>query len=166
MITSLKKLCNHPKLVYDEARQMKGKESKSKLNALEGIEQFFPDNFSRHSQYGVCPEMSGKMFAMDQLLQTVRATTDDRCVLISNYTQTLDLFAALCRERHWPFVRLDGTTAVKKRQKLVDQLTDRTRDTFIFLLSSKAGGCGLNLIGANRLVLFDPDWVCCGGVVL
>ena len=49
---------------------------------------------------------------------------------------------------------------MKKRQKLVDQLTDRSRgnDVFVFLLSSKAGGCGLNLIGANRLVLFDPDW--------
>jgi len=32
------------------------------------------------------------------------------------------------------------------------------QDEFVFLLSSKAGGCGLNLIGANRLVLFDPDW--------
>ena len=42
-------------------------------------------------------------------------------VLISNYTQTLDLFAEMCRAHHWPFVRLDGTTSVKKRQKLVDQ---------------------------------------------
>jgi len=48
--------------------------------------------------------------------------------------------------------------AVKKRQLLVDQLTSRANDVFVFLLSSKAGGCGLNLIGANRLVLFDPDW--------
>jgi hypothetical protein len=43
-------------------------------------------------------------------------------------------------------------------QKLVDQFNDKTRDEFVFLLSSKAGGCGLNLIGGNRLILFDPDW--------
>lgn len=45
---------------------------------------------------------------------------------------------------------------VNKRQKLVDQFNDPTRSEFIFLLSSKAGGCGINLIGANRLILFDP----------
>jgi DNA repair and recombination RAD54-like protein len=47
---------------------------------------------------------------------------------------------------------------VTKRQKLVDKFNDPEGGEFIFLLSSKAGGCGLNLIGANRLVLFDPDW--------
>ena len=71
-------------------------------------------------------------------------------------------------------IRLDGTISTKKRQALVDQLNDPLRDEFVFLLSSKAGGCphhisdssqpfecgrcGLNLIGANRLILFDPDW--------
>ncbi|CAN0301398.1 unnamed protein product, partial [Discosporangium mesarthrocarpum] len=57
-----------------------------------------------------------------------------------------------------PFVRLDGSTGVSKRQKLVDAFNTPGPGSFAFLLSSKAGGCGLNLIGANRLVLFDPDW--------
>ena len=49
--------------------------------------------------------------------------------------------------------------AIKKRMKVVDQFNDPTnKNEFIFMLSSKAGGCGLNLIGANRLVMFDPDW--------
>jgi DNA repair and recombination RAD54-like protein len=47
---------------------------------------------------------------------------------------------------------------INKRQKLVDRFNDPSGEEFVFLLSSKAGGCGLNLIGANRLVLFDPDW--------
>jgi DNA repair and recombination RAD54-like protein len=47
---------------------------------------------------------------------------------------------------------------ISKRQKLVDQFNNPEAEEFVFLLSSKAGGCGLNLIGANRLVLFDPDW--------
>jgi DNA repair and recombination RAD54-like protein len=46
--------------------------------------------------------------------------------------------------------------AVPKRQKIVDQFNDPESPQFVFLLSSKAGGCGINLIGANRLVLFDP----------
>jgi DNA repair and recombination RAD54-like protein len=45
---------------------------------------------------------------------------------------------------------------ISKRQKLVDQFNDPNGKEFVFLLSSKAGGCGINLIGANRLVLFDP----------
>lgn len=46
--------------------------------------------------------------------------------------------------------------SIPKRQKLVDQFNDPNGKEFIFLLSSKAGGCGINLIGANRLILFDP----------
>lgn len=98
------------------------------------------------------------MDTLDRLLCTVRMNGDDRVVLVSNFTQTLDLFVDLCKRRGWGYVRLDGTTSVKKRQKLCDELDDRTNNIFCFLLSSKAGGCGLNLVGANRLVLFDPDW--------
>jgi hypothetical protein len=47
---------------------------------------------------------------------------------------------------------------IKKRAKVVEKFNDPTSPEFIFMLSSKAGGCGLNLIGANRLVMFDPDW--------
>lgn len=56
----------------------------------------------------------------------------------------------------YPFVRLDGSTSITKRQKLVKNFNDPAQNQFVFLLSSKAGGCGLNLIGGNRLVLFDP----------
>ena len=59
----------------------------------------------------------------------------------------------------YPFVRLDGSTGITKRQKLVKNFCDPTQNQFVFLLSSKAGGCGLNLIGGNRLVLFDPGGV-------
>ena len=45
---------------------------------------------------------------------------------------------------------------IKKRQELVNKFNNPTSPEFVFLLSSKAGGCGINLIGANRLVLFDP----------
>lgn len=92
------------------------------------------------------------------MLARIRKDTNDKIVLISNYTQTLDVFEKLCRSRNYGSLRLDGTMNVNKRQKLVDKFNDPEGSEFVFLLSSKAGGCGLNLIGANRLVLFDPDW--------
>jgi len=103
-------------------------------------------------------EHSGKFGVLARLLANLRAETKDRIVIISNYTQTLDLVGQLCRDRHYPYVRLDGSTSIGKRQKLVKQFNDPTSNSFVFLLSSKAGGCGINLIGGNRLVLFDPDW--------
>jgi DNA repair and recombination RAD54-like protein len=65
LITSLKKLCNHPKLVYDEARQGK---KKANASLLEGVEDFFPPNFHRQAVSGFCPDMSGKMEVLDRLL--------------------------------------------------------------------------------------------------
>ncbi|GAB2217617.1 hypothetical protein Drorol1_Dr00000817 [Drosera rotundifolia] len=158
-ITALKKLCNHPKLIYDTVRN-----TSSKSSGFDDCVRFFPhEMFSSRSGAwvggdGLWVELSGKMQVLARLLAHLRQKTDDRIVLVSNYTQTLDLFAQLCRERRYPFLRLDGSTSISKRQKLVNSFNDPSKDEFAFLLSSKAGGCGLNLIGGNRLILFDPDW--------
>ncbi|KAJ9197879.1 hypothetical protein DTO164E3_5435 [Paecilomyces variotii] len=145
----LKKLCNHPDLL-DLSKD------------LPGCEQFFPDDYvppeGRGRDRDIKSWYSGKMMVLDRMLARIRQDTNDKIVLISNYTQTLDLFEKLCRARTYGCLRLDGTMNVKKRQKLVDKFNDPDGEEFVFLLSSKAGGCGLNLIGANRLVLFDPDW--------
>jgi DNA repair and recombination protein RAD54B len=59
----------------------------------------------------------------------------------------------------YTFLRLDGSTPASKRQDLVDRFNrSPPSNAFVFLLSAKAGGVGLNLIGASRLVLFDLDW--------
>ena len=86
----------------------------------------------------------------------MRKETNDKIVLISNFTSTLDVLAKLCHARGYGNLRLDGTMSTQKRQKLVDKFNDPDGQEFVFLLSSKAGGCGINLIGANRLILFDP----------
>ncbi|XP_055834255.1 protein CHROMATIN REMODELING 25 isoform X2 [Solanum dulcamara] len=158
-ITALKKLCNHPKLIYDTIRS-----GSPGTSGFEDCIRFFPPEMfsgrcgSWTGGAGLWVELSGKMHVLARLLAQLRQKTDDRIVLVSNYTQTLDLFSQLCRERRYPFLRLDGTTSISKRQKLVNHFNDPAKDEFAFLLSSKAGGCGLNLIGGNRLVLFDPDW--------
>jgi hypothetical protein len=107
----------------------------------------------------VRPEWSGKMFVLCRLMTEMRRPhVRDKIVIVSNYTQTLDLIGRMCRENNWGFCRLDGSIGMKKRQKMVDDFNDPNSHLIAFLLSSKAGGCGLNLIGGNRLVLFDPDW--------
>ncbi|XP_063229538.1 DNA repair and recombination protein RAD54-like isoform X2 [Bacillus rossius redtenbacheri] len=146
-ITSLKKLCNHPDLVYDKIE--------SRSEGFEKARELLPDKYDVKK---VVPELSGKLMVLDCLLAVVRTTTTDKVVLVSNYTQTLDLFERLCRARNYPYVRLDGTMTIKKRAKVVERFNDPSSPDYIFMLSSKAGGCGLNLIGANRLVMFDPDW--------
>lgn len=104
------------------------------------------------------PELGGKLMLLDIMLAAIKTNSDDKIVLVSNYTQTLDLFERLCRKRGYVYVRLDGSMSIKKRSKVVDEFNKVDSASFIFMLSSKAGGCGLNLIGANRLVMFDPDW--------
>jgi DNA repair and recombination RAD54-like protein len=145
----LKKLCNHPDLL-------------NLADDLPGCESFWPDDYvpkdGRGRDRDIRPWYSGKMQVLDRMLARIRQDTNDKIVLISNYTQTLDMFDKLCRSRGYGSLRLDGTMNVTKRQKLVDKFNDPEGQEFVFLLSSKAGGCGLNLIGANRLVLFDPDW--------
>ncbi|NXD00890.1 RAD54 protein, partial [Certhia familiaris] len=146
-ITSLKKLCNHPALIYDKCVE----EEEGFMGAL-GL---FPSGYSTKS---VEPQLSGKMLVLDYILAITKSTSNDKVVLVSNYTQTLDLFEKLCRNRRYLYVRLDGTMSIKKRAKIVERFNSPSSPEFIFMLSSKAGGCGLNLIGANRLVMFDPDW--------
>ncbi|KAL4808273.1 vacuolar protein 14 C-terminal Fig4p binding-domain-containing protein [Aspergillus unguis] len=145
----LKKLCNHPDLL-------------DLSTDLPGCEHTFPEDYvpveARGRDRDIRPWYSGKMMVLDRMLARIRQDTNDKIVLISNYTQTLDVFEKLCRSRAYGCLRLDGTMNVKKRQKLVDKFNNPDGEEFVFLLSSKAGGCGLNLIGANRLVLFDPDW--------
>ncbi|XP_035555178.1 DNA repair and recombination protein RAD54-like isoform X5 [Canis lupus baileyi] len=146
-ITLLKKLCNHPALIYDKCVEEE--------DGFEGALEIFPPTYSAKA---LEPQLSGKMLVLDYILAVTRSRSSDKVVLVSNYTQTLDLFEKLCRARRYLYVRLDGTMSIKKRAKVVERFNNPLSPDFVFMLSSKAGGCGLNLIGANRLVMFDPDW--------
>ncbi|KAG9510372.1 DNA repair and recombination protein RAD54-like protein, partial [Fragariocoptes setiger] len=158
-ILFLKNLCGHPKLAYDVSVGRAEKDEAADVSAFEGIDKLFPQEISRSGRsYVFNPELSSKMILLDSMLALIKSTTDDKVVLISNYTTTLDMFIELCRLRNYKYIRLDGTTTTKKRGELVARFNDPTNDEFIFMLSSKAGGCGINLIGANRLFMFDPDW--------
>ena len=77
-----------------------------------------------HFNYYICfrnlrPELSGKIAVLDAILALIRSSSDDKVVLISNYTQTLDLFQQLAVLRRYPVVRLDGSMSIKKRAKVI-----------------------------------------------
>lgn len=135
LLTKLRKLCTHPKLL----------ETDSSYN-----ENMIPD----------CTE-SGKLHVLELLLESIRRNSpDDKVVVVSNFTSALSLIEeGIINKRGWPSLRLDGTVEQSSRQSLVDSFNrGEIEHSFIFLLSSKAGGCGLNLCRANRLVMVDGDW--------
>lgn len=132
-LTNLRKLCSHPSL-------------------LETSSEEEPDYSCTRS---------GKLDILDRLLCSIRRESpDDKVVIVSNFTSALSVIEeGVIRRRGWNSLRLDGTTEQSTRQALVDSFNrSSTNDSFVFLLSSKAGGVGLNLVGANRLVMFDLDW--------
>jgi len=175
-IQMLMKLCNHPSLVADDDQTYGNKAQKGRRAAAaktikytdgeltnfaapgaDGIAKFLPyangGGGGRGGNKGpVYPEWSGKMFVLYRLMKEMRkpGNGNDKIVIVSNYTQTLDLIGLMCRENSWGFCRLDGSVTMKKRQKMVDDFNDPSSSLIAFLLSSKAGGCGLNLIGGNR----------------
>ena len=104
--------------------------------------------------------LSGKMIVLHNLLQQIReGACSDKVVIVSNFTSVLSLVERLILQPcSYTYLRLDGTT--KDRQALVDTFNRTSVDrSFCFLLSSKAGGCGLNIVGANRLIMFGK-YVC------
>ena len=113
----------------------------------EGIAKFLPyapggGGGGRSSNQPVHPEWSGKMFVLYRLMKEMRrpGNGNDKIVIVSNYTQTLDLIGRMCRQNSWGFCRLDGSINMKKRQKMVDEFNDPSSSLIAFLLSSKAGG--------------------------
>lgn len=86
---------NHPKLIYDVLRAQQSAAGSGRRNdegaaGFEDCEKFFPESF--HRERSACAEMSGKFSVAAQMLDLLRRKTKDRIVIVSCYTQTLDLF--------------------------------------------------------------------------
>ena len=152
LITILKKACNSPTLL-DPRLGSKAKADMTLSPLTMSLLDTIPSHLVRTNS------SSSKLRVLDQLLHTIKTTTSEKVVLVSNYTSTLDVLSQLLTSLSYPFLRLDGSTPSSKRQDLVDSFNRSPASTsFAFLLSAKAGGMGLNLIGASRLILFDVDW--------
>ena len=151
-IQMLQQLCNHPALIHQKCVAAANDEE----DFLHGADRLFPKDFDPSA----CQvEFSGKIQLLDQMLTTIRnAEKKTKVVVVSNFTKTLDVIEQMLVVKKHKFLRLDGSTDRAKRMVNVDRFNNPHAPEFVFLLSSKAGGVGLNLIGASRLILFDPDW--------
>uniref|UniRef100_A0A5F4W0W3 DNA excision repair protein ERCC-6-like 2 n=1 Tax=Callithrix jacchus TaxID=9483 RepID=A0A5F4W0W3_CALJA len=102
------------------------------------------------------PKYSGKMKVLQQLLNHCRKNRD-KVLLFSFSTKLLDVLQQYCMASGLDYRRLDGSTKSEERLKIVKEFNS-TQDVNICLVSTMAGGLGLNFIGANVVVLFDPTW--------
>jgi SWI/SNF-related matrix-associated actin-dependent regulator 1 of chromatin subfamily A len=100
---------------------------------------------------------SGKIRFLDELLPRLRAA-GSRALIFSQWTTTLDLIGWFLDVRGIRYLRLDGSTAVSERAALVDAFNAPGSPHSVFLLTTRAGGQGLNLTGADTVVLHDLDF--------
>lgn len=101
-------------------------------------------------------ENSGKMQILDQLLTNL--LTDNHKVLIfSQFTTMLDLIEDYLTYKDLDRCRLDGTSSQAQREKTIKRFYDDD-ECMIFLLSTRAGGLGINLVAADTVIIFDSDW--------
>lgn len=101
-------------------------------------------------------EHCGKMQALEKLL-LAWTSNGDKILLFSYSVRMLDILEKFHIRKGYSFSRLDGSTPMNLRQSLVDEF-NRSPSKQVFLISTRAGGLGLNLVSANRVVIFDPNW--------
>ncbi|XP_045836321.1 DNA repair and recombination protein RAD54B [Meles meles] len=158
-IGALKKLCNHPCLLFTSIKEKEYSstwDGNEEGSLYEGLVDVFPADYN---PLMFTEEESGKLQVLLKLLAVIHELRPtEKVVLVSNYTQTLNILQEVCKRHGYTYTRLDGQTPVFERQKIVDGFNSKYSSDFIFLLSSKAGGVGLNLIGGSHLILYDIDW--------
>ncbi|KAF7315296.1 hypothetical protein MIND_00044100 [Mycena indigotica] len=130
LIGLLTKVSNSPVLLKAVAEKNKSVKHAGVRDAL----QLLPQDVEIEDM-----SLSGKLIALSKLLKSI--------------------YQAFCQKKRYSFYRVDGQTPTSKRQEYVNLFNKSSqRSAFIFLLSSKAGGVGINLIGGSRLCLIDSDW--------
>uniref|UniRef100_A0A7S0ZEU4 Uncharacterized protein n=1 Tax=Timspurckia oligopyrenoides TaxID=708627 RepID=A0A7S0ZEU4_9RHOD len=135
ILMQLRKCCNHPYL-------------------FDGVEDRSLDPFGEH-----VVKSSGKLDLLDRLLVRLRAG-GHRVLIFSQMTRVLDILEDYCcpQMRNFPYCRIDGSTDGEARDQMIEDFNSEGSDKFIFLLSTRAGGLGINLATADTVILFDSDW--------
>ncbi|ETI47297.1 hypothetical protein L914_08170 [Phytophthora nicotianae] len=134
----LRKCCNHPFLIR-------------------GVEDKECAGFDEQLRMKILIQASGKTVLLDKLLTKFRQEKK-KVLIFSQFKIMLDIIEDMCQLRGYSMERLDGSVRGNSRQAAIDRFNNPQSDTFAFLLSTRAGGVGINLIAASVVILFDSDW--------
>ncbi|KAJ7362006.1 DNA excision repair protein ERCC-6 [Desmophyllum pertusum] len=148
----LRKICNHPDLTSQAGSLWKAKQDLLKVELGERGEEDEPDP---DEGYGDATR-SGKMIVVKALLKMWHEQ-GHRVLLFSQTRQMLNILEQFVLSRGYTYFRMDGSTSVASRQPLVNNFNE-DRSVFLFLLTTRVGGVGVNLVGADRVLIYDPDW--------
>jgi len=135
MLMQLRKLCNHP-FVFEPVE-----------------DQMNPSRMSNDLLW----RTAGKFELLDRILPKFRAT-GHRVLMFFQMTQIMNIMEDFLRLRGLKYLRLDGSTKSDDRSDLLKLFNDPGSDYFCFLLSTRAGGLGLNLQTADTVIIYDSDW--------
>lgn len=148
-LIELRKICNHPDLFdstdcRDQIKQLKESQQKKHL-------EFFSEDetFCHYKK-------SGKMMVVDALLKLWKRE-NHKVLLFTQSRQMLKIFISYLKERDYKHLFMDGSTPIGVRQTMIEEF-NKNEEIFIFLLTTRVGGVGVNLTGANRIIIYDPDW--------
>jgi len=133
IVMQLRKCCNHPYL-------------------FQGAEPGPPYLTGEH-----LVENAGKMVLLDKLLPKLKSR-GSRVLIFSQMTRMIDILEDYCMYRGYGYCRIDGNTSGDDRESQIDDYNSEGSDKFVFLLSTRAGGLGINLYTADVVVLYDSDW--------
>ncbi|XP_061836669.1 chromodomain-helicase-DNA-binding protein 1 [Nerophis lumbriciformis] len=136
VMMELKKCCNHCYLI-------KPPEDNEFLNRAEALQHLI--------------RSSGKLVLLDKLLVRLKER-GHRVLIFSQMVRMLDILADYLRSRQFLFQRLDGSIKGEMRKQALDHFNADGSEDFCFLLSTRAGGLGINLASADTVVIFDSDW--------
>ncbi|KAM7537439.1 hypothetical protein Aperf_G00000064025 [Anoplocephala perfoliata] len=145
----LKKLCNHPDLVTGGPQHFGSLLGEEDDDGAEEGDQW--------RRFG-CSRRSGKLVVTLELL-ALWWERRHKVLLFTQSRKMLNILEKHASRRNYPCLRMDGGTPTGQRQRLVEQFNSTpSSDCFLFLLTTRVGGLGVNLTGADRVLIYDPDW--------
>ncbi|KAI6213624.1 Isw-1 [Aphelenchoides besseyi] len=133
ILMHLRKCCNHPYL-------------------FDGTEPGPPFTTDKH-----LIDNCGKLVLLDKLLIKLKEQ-GSRVLIFSQMSRMLDILEDYCWWRQYKYCRLDGNTVHELRQQQIDEYNAEGSEKFIFMLTTRAGGLGINLTSADVVILYDSDW--------
>lgn len=159
-LVKLQQVSNHLELVKPNARDDADKQKKDAdfVSAVFGMDIDLAGGVAASESFMDLSDVKhcGKMRALEKLMASW-ISKGDKILLFSYSVRMLDILEKFLIRKGYSFARLDGSTPTNLRQSLVDDF-NASPSKQVFLISTRAGGLGLNLVSANRVVIFDPNW--------